>query len=136
MATGECRQCGQVAEYVAHQGRICRPCRREYNNQWHHANGGGKRRSYKDYALRKLYNISYDEYMEMLTLQGNVCAICKRPETRKSSGSEPKYLSVDHDHVTGKVRALLCHDCNVALGYLKDDPTRIAGLLDYLDANS
>lgn len=39
----------------------------------------------------------------------------------------------DHDHTTGKFRGLLCHGCNVALGFLKDDKNRIAGLLLYLE---
>lgn len=39
---------------------------------------------------------------------------------------------VDHCHATGQVRGILCGLCNVALGYLKDDPDRIAGLRKYI----
>ena len=45
-------------------------------------------------------------------------------------------LAIDHDHDTGAVRGRLCGGCNSALGFLKDDPSRIAGLLRYLEASS
>lgn len=45
-------------------------------------------------------------------------------------------LSVDHDHLTGQVRGLLCQPCNLALGHLKDDPERILALADYLRRTS
>lgn len=40
---------------------------------------------------------------------------------------------VDHCHVTGKVRALLCHGCNTSLGLLREDPARIRGLALYAE---
>ncbi len=50
-----------------------------------------------------------------------------------TSNNAPRgVLMVDHDHETGKVRGLLCHHCNVALGHLQDDPNTIKALLDYL----
>lgn len=55
---------------------------------------------------------------------GNHCAVCKETP---SDG-----LRVDHDHETGAVRGLLCRNCNVALGLLKDRRDRVAALLDYL----
>jgi hypothetical protein len=42
-------------------------------------------------------------------------------------------MSWDHDHKTGKFRGWLCHSCNAALGLLKDDPERIAKLLNYIE---
>lgn len=59
--------------------------------------------------------------------RGNHCAVCKEPP---SDG-----LRVDHDHQTGQVRGLLCRNCNVALGLLKDDRDRVADLLNYLTAS-
>ena len=46
--------------------------------------------------------------------------------------SEIKRLCVDHDHKSGAVRGILCSDCNLALGKLKDSPLRIKQLLDYI----
>ena len=47
------------------------------------------------------------------------CAICRQPEVRRLYGSTA-YLVVDHDHDAGRIRALLCHRCNVALGPIED----------------
>lgn len=56
--------------------------------------------------------------------RGNHCAVCH--ETPADG------LRVDHDHVTGAVRGLLCRNCNVALGLLKDSRLRVQALLDYM----
>ena len=58
----------------------------------------------------------------MLEAQGGVCAACKT--------DEPKH--VDHDHKTGRVRGMLCYLCNQALGNVRDDVSRLRGLIDYL----
>jgi hypothetical protein len=63
--------------------------------------------------LRVRYGISPEQYDLMLRYQGGACGICgERPTGR---------LCVDHDHVTGKVRGLLCHRCNLGLGNYRDD---------------
>jgi hypothetical protein len=74
--------------------------------------------------LKKLYGITLDEYNAMSAAQGGKCCICEEVE---------KTLCVDHDHKTGKVRALLCKACNVALGMFKDDVTIVANAARYLD---
>lgn len=56
------------------------------------------------------------------------CAICGDPPKRKQ-------LAIDHDHRGGRVRALLCHPCNMALGLFRDDPERLRKALDYLRAH-
>ena len=83
----------------------------------------------KDYQLSYYFGISLDEYNKMFDSQQGCCAICG---THQSSLS--KSLAVDHDHITGKVRGLLCNKCNAALGLLKDDPEvvkKAAGYLEY-----
>ncbi len=67
-------------------------------------------------SLKYNYGITYDQYEEMSKKQNHSCAICKR--TRKKLG---KKLAVDHNHITGKIRALLCITCNLAIGYLFTD---------------
>lgn len=77
--------------------------------------------------FRRVYGISIDEYIEMRTSQNDQCAICQGPQ------SSNKALSVDHNHETGLVRALLCDNCNRAIGLLQEDPERARALADYLE---
>jgi hypothetical protein len=70
----------------------------------------------------------------MFLTQGGVCAACGQPETTIDPRTKQvKNLQVDHCHETGKVRALLCKECNNALGLLHDDPDRIHLLLQYAE---
>jgi hypothetical protein len=62
--------------------------------------------------LQQRYGLSADDYDRMLAAQGGGCAMCGR--TGYPSG---RRLSVDHDHRTGAVRALLCQGCNVKVGH-------------------
>jgi len=69
----------------------------------------------------------------MFASQNDLCASCGNPETKIDHRSGTvKELAVDHDHATGKIRALLCNSCNVALGLLQDDSERIEHLLRYI----
>jgi len=82
------------------------------------------------YALRD-YGITRDEYEAMVARQGGRCAICHE-NPRPVRGCIR--LHVDHDHVTGKVRGLLCQLCNLALGKFRDDPRRLMSAIHYLAA--
>lgn len=68
----------------------------------------------------------------MLEAQEGVCAICHLPETRRSKSGAVKLLAVDHDHATGRVRQLLCHNCNCGLGNFLDSPTLLEAAMHYL----
>lgn len=74
--------------------------------------------------ILKLYNLSKEQYDAMFDLQDGRCAICfDRPKI---------YLSVDHDHKTGKIRELICKPCNLGLGIFNDDYDRISLASKYL----
>jgi Recombination endonuclease VII len=76
--------------------------------------------------LLKRHGMSLREYELRLALQGGACAICRKT---------PKVpLCIDHCHVTGKVRGLLCRKCNSALGFYDDDPEVAQAGADYLRA--
>lgn len=64
--------------------------------------------------------------------QGGVCAICFQPETATTKNGMVKPLSVDHDHETRKVRALLCQRCNTVLAAANDDEVVLEGAIRYL----
>lgn len=78
--------------------------------------------------LRQRYGITLEEYDRMFALQSGVCAICKQPE----NDAYKRRLSVDHDHETGKVRGLLCHQCNTGIGKFGDDIKRLLSAAKYL----
>lgn len=78
--------------------------------------------------LKKMYGISIDSYHSMLSSQNGKCAIktCNRLASEKT-------LHVDHDHTTGYVRGLLCHNCNTALGLVGENIQLLLDLIDYLN---
>lgn len=73
--------------------------------------------------LKYLYGLTVNEYQLLLDTQNGKCKICK---------VVPKKLFVDHDHSTGKVRGLLCNNCNLALGLLKEDSEVLANMIKYI----
>lgn len=75
-----------------------------------------------------------DEYLRMVEEHNNLCAICGRPETERSSPhTDEMDLSVDHCHETGKVRGLLCRQCNIALGRFREDVDILQSAIAYLN---
>lgn len=76
--------------------------------------------------IQRLYGITAKEYESMFENQGGVCAICMEP------GKKDRRLAVDHDHVTGKVRQLLCTYCNVMIGKM-ESPAGLSAFEAYLD---
>lgn len=90
---------------------------------------------HQDYSkqdhLKRTYNLDFDKYLNMLESQNGVCAICGQPEKIKN-----QTLSVDHDHKTGKVRGLLCRECNWSLGGFKDDIEILYKAIEYLKGNN
>lgn len=76
-------------------------------------------------ALRK-FGLSIEHYEGMLSAQDGVCKICGGINT------DSTLLCVDHNHKTGKIRALLCRSCNSALGLFGDSPEMLRKAADYL----
>lgn len=86
----------------------------------------------KELKLKK-YGITVDQYNEMLVSQNGVCAICLKYETDTDNRSgKIRALAVDHNHITGEVRQLLCGSCNKAIGLLQDNPLLVKNVADYL----
>jgi hypothetical protein len=78
----------------------------------------------REERLKQVYGLSLQDYEAMVAQQGGVCRVCKTKPARP--------LFVDHCHANGKVRGLLCHPCNAALGFMRDDPVIAAAATDYL----
>jgi len=100
----------------------CKECKSEYH---------------KRYYIQKKYNITIKEYKKRLEQQKNRCAICginfdilKKIKLNQVPGiGNPR---IDHNHKTGKIRGLLCDDCNTALGSFQDNPLILIKAAKYL----
>ena len=88
---------------------VCRDCR-------------NKQRTRR--AREEEYGLTFEEFSVLLDAQEGKCAIC-----REEFDGEPM---VDHDHVTRRVRGLLCKQCNTGLGMFRDSPTFLRGAAIYL----
>jgi hypothetical protein len=78
--------------------------------------------------IKTTYGIDIDEYNKMFDEQEGKCAICGKHRNEFKNG-----LSVDHDHQTGKIRALLCNNCNPLLGHAKESIDILQKAIKYLE---
>lgn len=90
----------------------------------------------KSKKLKKSYGITLDDYNDMFLKQEGLCDICCNPEVCKTSSGAIKMLSVDHCHISGKVRGLLCTKCNTSLGGFNDSISMLLLAIKYLNENS
>jgi len=129
----KCSHCQQIkkrSEFKSYDFRIrypyCAICRRK--------NSAKEYTIYKSHLKR--YNLTPEQYNDMLIAQNHACAICKMPETAKAgrkNNSSIRKLSVDHNHTTGKTRQLLCHTCNVAVGAVKESAQLARDIATYIE---
>ncbi|MCU1375875.1 MAG: hypothetical protein JWO68_3161 [Actinomycetia bacterium] len=133
----ECKMCTAARRkrwYEANRSREIARVKawQDANSERHLANQRARRArpevKAKDRAghLRRKFGITPEEYDAMLAAQGGGCAICKK------SPRDDISLHVDHDHVTGRVRALCCFDCNAGLGKFGEDIARLRAAISYL----
>ena len=96
---------------------------RERVARWKRENPEAMKKSRQIYMLKWRYGLTPEQYKKMYDSQGGKCAIraCIRPA---------EYI--DHSHVTDEVRALLCKQCNFALGLVNDNTAMLHDLIEYL----
>lgn len=70
------------------------------------------------------YGLTPEQFEAMASSQNYVCAIC--------GDYDPKGLHIDHCHATGRIRGLLCVNCNTGIGSFKDDHRRLERAIAYL----
>lgn len=84
--------------------------------------------------LRRHFDLSPDEFDVLVEKQESKCAICRQPpHVSIDSLGRTRSWHIDHDHITHKVRALLCHNCNVGLGLFRDSPELLKKAANYLE---
>jgi hypothetical protein len=102
----------------------CKECDHAKNKIYHKENRSKVTKRHMISHRRKRYGIDEEQYKNMVLSQNNICAIC--------NNTSNKTLHVDHDHVTGKVRGLLCYSCNTGIGLLKEDINTLTRAIEYL----
>ena len=115
-------------EYRREYMRKWREQNREKYNAWakeYNKNNGYKWETHtkewkKYYSLKKKYNLTEEDFLYLLEKQQNKCYICGKHNSDILRG-----LAVDHDHITGKIRGLLCSKCNSALGWYENNFEKI-----------
>ncbi|WP_165978653.1 endonuclease VII domain-containing protein [Actinomadura darangshiensis] len=121
----QCKEVKSVDEFGRNRAsrsgltHYCRPCHSKAVAEIRKRNHGSAR----NYLLKLRYSVTEEEVGRMMAAQGGVCVICLR--------AEPKH--VDHSHLTGVVRGVLCFKCNGALGQFQDDPRQLGDAADYLE---
>jgi hypothetical protein len=108
--------------------KLWRQTHREQVNQSKRKWNAAHKSQIQNYFRRGAYGVLPEEYARRAAEQGGVCAIClsKCPTGRA--------LAVDHSHLTGKVRGLLCNRCNTGLGSFKDNPARLRKAAEYIES--
>ena len=101
-----------------------------------------RKRKYKDAqertrnrALREKYGLTIHTYQELWDEQNGKCFICHNEEKNVINGKIVP-LSVDHCHITGQIRKLLCNRCNTSLGKVNEDPTILLSMINYLEVHN
>lgn len=120
----------------------CKPCVDALNKKYRENNREKYRESrnkhynknhkkYRELHYLRKYNITLQDFEALFSLQGGACAICGT--TDYSERMVYAKLVVDHCHITGSVRGLLCKSCNIGLGEFKDDASILLAAVEYLN---
>lgn len=89
------------------------------------------RKTVRAYSIRTTYGITIEEYDRLREEQNHRCKICG---TDRAARMHTDYSwRVDHCHTTGKVRGLLCHNCNIAMGLLHENTETLNAMIKYID---
>lgn len=135
-SSGRCAECTTLGRVVYDASLAGRARLKSYNaSPQAKARKASYKKSYtgqragKHERLSRKYAMSIDDFEAMWADQGGVCITC-------STSLDDVKACVDHDHDTGRVRGILCHNCNVSAGLLKDSPRIAASLSEYLRGHS
>lgn len=140
-----CSKCKSPNDSVKHYW--CKACKKSYNKirklnnreklnaqklKWQTINQKARRYG----QVKSRHRMTVEHYERLLLEQGYVCAICKNPEKAKTKTKGTKSLAIDHCHVTGKIRGLLCQKCNMSLGLLNENFDSILSMAKYVQIHN
>lgn len=108
---------------------VCIDCNVAERKRYYSENPNKKSEANRKAQLKK-YGITPEEYNSLFTSQMGCCAGCGIHQSKYN-----KRLSVDHDHITHKVRGLLCQGCNSVLGYAFEQVSTLKSLIKYLETH-
>ena len=122
----KCKKEKKLSEFYAHSIRkdgynsMCKKCHNKYTQKYR-----------RKYLFKTKYGITEEEYNKMHAAQNGKCKICNRHTSKFK-----RDLAVDHNHKTGKVRGLLCVNCNTSIGLFDENIEVLQNTIKYLLDNS
>lgn len=139
MQTRECSYCKEekdITDFYAKKGGKngnmphCKKCHNKESRAWQKKNPITNAKNRRNYTLRTKYGLTPESYKLLLESQNNCCKVCNKELV-------PGFLThVDHNHLTKKVRGILCNSCNVAIGFLRESPIIAKNIIRYLESNN
>jgi len=96
--------------------------KRQYAKEWRKKYPDKVKLARKKAGLKAMYGLAYEDFLQMQQEQEGRCLLCQ----------EISMLVVDHNHKTGEVRGLLCNNCNMAIGLMKENKETFARAMEYL----
>lgn len=143
LSSKRCSCCGEIkptTEFTKRKNRekwgfcpYCRECKHKKAKEYYLDNTEKYKKLARNRDLKK-YGITLEDQEKMLRDQDNKCAICGK-ELFLFGSSKKITAHVDHDHKTGKVRGLLCQECNTGLGKFMDNTDYLLSAVSYLKKN-
>jgi hypothetical protein len=133
-ATKTCTKCGEQKpedqffwRSPGQRGAYCKVCRAAQQREAYARDPD----RWAGYNRAARYGLTPEQFDQMVADQKGCCRLCgDEPTGERHTG----ILYIDHDHETGKVRGLVCHRCNLALGHFRDDPALMRRAADYVEA--
>lgn len=136
----QCKACGEAVRAVKRKADLQRI--NAVRKKWRDAHPGHNRSNHKAWRdrnrehvnreskladMRRRYGMSPTDVEAMSIAQKGLCAACGGPP------DDQRPLMIDHDHITGAVRGMLCNSCNLTLGRSRESVIRLSGLITYLE---
>lgn len=111
--------------------RIHKPQKKLYDKNYRQKNQERIKMVIKNCKMLKRYGIDLETFNNLYEQQNGQCCICADKMTMIKT--EGKFVCIDHDHNTKKVRGLLCNSCNLMIGYASDNPKILQNAIKYLE---